>query len=125
MRSIEIKGWRKDATLKAIVDATFPDYRRTTVSIRADESVTLQDLNWSGGTRSEYRACTLAGVSAGSTARYAQCHPWSNPAEGMQVPVPAGMVLVRGGTFCGKPSQLTLHVNPADMPKYLTQQDAA
>jgi hypothetical protein len=118
-QAIEINGWNKDRTISAIVKATFPQYRRHKVVIRASETVYLQDLNWSGGTRSEYRACTVAGEAAGSTAKYNQCAPWANPAEGQAMPVPAGMIVVRGGYFCGKESLLCLHVNPADMPKYL------
>lgn len=119
MREIEVNKWRADPTIKAIVAATFPNYKRTKVLISAAEKATLSELNWSGGSRSEYRACTIAGEAAGSTARYNQCAPWRNPAEGMEVPIPPGMILVRGGSFCGKESMLCLYVNPADMPKYL------
>lgn len=119
MNSIEIKGWQKDRTIAAIVKATFPSYKRKSVRINACAAIALHDLNWSGGTRSEFRACTLAGEERGSTSRYNQCAPWANPAEGMVVPIPAGMIVVRGGYFCGKESILSLHVNPADMPKYL------
>lgn len=119
MPPIEIKGWNRDRAIAGIVKATFPNYKRQKVYIRATESVTLSDLNWSGGTRSEYRACTLDGQQMGDTARFSQCAPWENPAEGLNVPVPAGHVVVRGGHFCGKESILTLHVNPTDMPKYL------
>lgn len=119
MRHQTIENWKADPTIAAIVRATFPDYRRKAVTIQADSSVTLHDLNWSGGTRNDYRACTVEGEFAGSTARYSQCAPWRNPAEGAEMPIPVGMIVVRGGTFCGKPSMLSLHINPADMPKYL------
>jgi hypothetical protein len=121
MNRIEIANWKKDPSVAAIVAATFPDYRRKTVTIRAAENVTLYDLNWSGGTRAEYRACTLDGKAAGNTDRYNHVAPWQNAAEGASVPIPSGMVVVRGGHFCGKPSLLTIHVNPADMPKYLAK----
>jgi len=124
MPSIELNNWRQHRDVVAIVAATFPQYRRKKVWIRAAETVTLSDLNWSGGTRSEYRSCTLPGVTGkaqvgGSMDRYHQRAPWDNPAEGQTVPIPQGMVVVRGGHFCGKESMLTLHVHPADMPKYL------
>lgn len=119
MNSIEINNWKKDPTIVAIVKATFPDYRRQKVYVKPGEAVELHDLNWSGGTRSEYRACSLSGVSAGDASRYNACAPWANPAEGLRVSIPAGMVVVRGGHFCGKVSALTLHVNPSDMPKYI------
>jgi hypothetical protein len=116
---IVITAWQKEPSIAAIVRATFPSYRRKKVYIKASETVSLQDLNWSGGTRSEYRACTINGQWTGSTANYHVCPPWANPAEGQEIPIPPGMIVVRGGHFCGKESALTLHVNPADMPKYL------
>jgi hypothetical protein len=120
MHSIEIKGWQKDATIAPIVRATFPDYRRQKVYVRAAETVTLTDLNWSGGTRSEYRACKTDGEFIGSTDRFHQYAPWDGrQVEGLAVPVPRGSIVVRGGHFCGKESVLCLHVNPADMPKLL------
>jgi hypothetical protein len=119
MHSIEIANWQKDRSISAIVKATFPSYKRRKVYIRATETVHIQDLNWSGGTRSEYHACTLDGRSLGSLDHYSQLAPWDNPAEGQQLPVPAGAVVVRGGYFCGKESLLAIHVNPTDMPKYL------
>ena len=116
---IEIKAWKKDRTIAAIVAATFPAYRKQKVYIKASESVTLHDLNWGGGTRNEYRAATIHGVEAGNLSRWNAVAPWNNSAEGMSVPVPVGMVIVQGGCFCGKDSTLSIHVNPQDMPKYL------
>jgi len=125
MRSIEIKGWNKDASVSRLVQATFPSYRRKTVYIEARETVCLHDLNWSGGTRCEYRACTLDGQEAGSSARYNAMAPWdARQIEGMELPVPQGFVVVCGGHFCGKESLIRITVNPADMPKYITHQAA-
>jgi hypothetical protein len=118
--SIEITNWPKDPTVTRIVRATFPSYKRKKVLVRATETITFSDLNWSGGTRSEYRACTLGGVELGSMDRYHQYAPWDvRQVEGQSVPIPQGSVVVRGGYFCGKESLLTIHVHPADMPKYL------
>jgi hypothetical protein len=118
----EVKNWRHDPTIAAIVRATFPDYRKQTVRIKATASVELQDLNWSGGTRSEYRACKVDGEFIGSTARFHQYAPWdARQVEGLSVPIPQGAIVVCGGHFCGKESTLTLNVNPADMPRLLTK----
>jgi hypothetical protein len=120
MNSIEINAWQKNPSIAAIVKATFPDYRRKKVWLRAADTITFYDLNWSGGTRSEYRACTTDGQSAGSMAKYHTYAPWdARQVEGQSVPIPAGMIVVRGGDFCGKQATLCFHVNPADMPKYL------
>lgn len=118
MNSIELKA--NDPAIVAIVRATFPAYRKRKVYLRASETVTLQELNWSGGSRSEYNTCTLDGRAIGSTLPYSAVVPWENKAEGATLPIPSGMACVRGGFFCGKESTLTIIVNPADMPKYLT-----
>jgi hypothetical protein len=121
--TIEVPAWQKDASIARIVKATFPSYKRKKVMVRAAKSVELQDLNWSGGTRSEYRACTIDGRELGDSAKFNAMAPWDrrNP-EGQSVPIPAGAVMVRGGYFCGKESLLCIYVNPADMPKYLPAQ---
>lgn len=120
MNTIEIKSWQKDAGLAALVAATFPDYKRRKLWVRAAETVTFHDLNWSGGTRAEYKACTLSGEQAGSMDRYNAMAPWDGrQAEGKSVPVPPGMVVAKGGYFCGKEAVLTLLINPADMPRCL------
>lgn len=117
---IDINDWQKDPTIAPMVRAAFPSYRRKKVSIKASETVTFNDLNWSGGTRSEYRAVSLDGSQVGgSTLPYSARAPWDNPAEGASVPVPQGFAVIQGGCFCGKESMLTIHVNPADMPKLL------
>jgi hypothetical protein len=69
------------------------------------------DLNWSGGTRSEYAVLDAAtGRQVSDTAKYAQIHPWDNPAEGKTLPLPDGAVVVRTGYFCGKVSQATIYM---------------
>ena len=119
MNRVEITSWTKVADLARIVRATFPDYKRRVITVQASETVTFHDLNWSGGTRSEYRACTLDGQPLGGSAKYNAQAPWDNQAEGKTIPLPQGSVMVQGGHFCGKVSRLTIYVNPADMPKYL------
>ena len=117
-QSIEIST--KEAA--AIIKATFPAYRRKTVYVRPAESVVLQDLNWSGGTRSEYRACTLDGVALGNSEKYHAMAPWdARQVEGQKLPVMPGACVVRGGHFCGKESKLTIYVHPSNMPAYLAQ----
>lgn len=115
MNHHEVTGWQKDASIAAIVRATFPEYKRKKVYVYSRDSVTLTDLNWSGGTRSEYRTCTLAGEAIGSTEKYAQLAPWNNFAEGKTIPIPPGFVVVRGGHFLGKPSILSLYINPSNL----------
>lgn len=117
-----IENWSRDPSIAAIVKATFPAYKRKKVTICPSETVTLCDLNWSGGTRNEYRTCTIAGYALGSADRFHSQAPWNNQGEGQKIPIPVGGIMVQGGYFCGKESLLTLYVNPADMPKFLTHQ---
>jgi len=112
----------KAKEVKAIIAATFPDYKKHDVYVGAAEKVTLHDLNWSGGSRSEYRACTIDGKPTEN--KYAAAMhvpaPWDNMFEGKTVDVPEGFVIVRGGYFCGKTATLFINVNPANMPKFIT-----
>ncbi len=105
---------------KQILANTIGDYRKREVTIVVCESFTVSDLNWSGGTRSEYRACSPNGNFAGSLDRYNHMAPWDNVAEGKSLPTVPGVVVVRSGYFCGKTSQATIYVHPTDMPKLLT-----
>jgi hypothetical protein len=113
-----IKVTRKQVELLA--RATFPAYRGRTFRVEATSEVTLFDLNWSGGSRSQYRTCTLAGEPIGSADKHNQVAPWNQTAEGQTVPVPQGAVCVRHSMFCGKDMGLTFYVHPADMPRLLT-----
>ena len=100
--------------------AFLPGYRKRKVRVVAAESVTLCDLNWSGGTRSQYRAHAIATArEVGNVDRYNAFAPWDNPAEGARLPVPPGAIVIRTGFFCGKESMATIYVNPADMPRLL------
>jgi hypothetical protein len=103
----------------AIVLGSFPEYRGRKFRLYASETVILSDLNWSGGTRSQYRAVTLDGFPVGNTDKYNQVAPWNNPAEGQVVPIPQGIVVVEHVLFCGKDLGLKVWANPADMPKLL------
>ena len=108
---------RKD--VKVLVEATFPEYRGRKFRLMASNSVVLADLNWSGGSRSVYRACTIAGQPTGDSSKYNAQAPWANQAEGQTMPIPPGFVVVEHSDFCGKDMGLRIYVNPADMPRGL------
>ena len=120
MRTLTIDKWRNDPSISVIVAATFPTYRKHRVNIDLSGSVTLHDLNWSGGTRSEYKACTKIGKDAAAPDLNSPA-PWDNKFEGKTIDIPLGFVVVRGGHFCGKQSTLTIYVNPNDAPKWFEQ----
>lgn len=112
-----IKVSRRD--IERLVTATFPEYKGRKFSIRPKEKIQLSDLNWSGGTRSEYKACTLDGQWLGSTECYAQMWPGDNKAEGMIIPIPSGVCVIEHCIFCGKDLGIRIYVNPVDMTKLL------
>ena len=95
------------------------NYRKRQVAIRAAEYVTLNNLNWDGGSRNSYAAFTLDGAPLGNADKHHAPAPWENAAEGARVLVPQGACLVQYGTFCGKDATAYIYVNPADMPRVL------
>lgn len=107
----------------AIVAATFPDYRRKTVLVHATDSCSIYGLNWDGGSRNQYRACTLDGSPRENWDHFAAMFPGDprQPKPGDTAPVDRGVCIVRGGTSCGKPALLHLHIHPNDAGPYLTK----
>lgn len=105
--------------VKPIIKATFPKYRKLTVRVIATEKVTFSGLNWSGGTISDYKACTIDGKPIDSKHDMSMPHPWNNPFEGLTIDLPRGAVVVESGFFCGHKRQIYIYVNPEDMPKWL------
>lgn len=104
---------------KAIISATFPGYKKRQVYVVATDAVTLGGLNWSGGSRTEYKACTTDGQPIPNKVNMAAPPPWENPFEGARCEIPQGVVIVQGGCFIGKPATLFINCNPADMPKWI------
>jgi len=102
--------------VKHLIKATFPNYRKRTVFIKQAEKTTIHDVNWSGGTKSEYRACSIDGRPLETTVNMGVPAPWDNPYEGLEINIPQGMVVVQGGYFCGKAATLFITINPLDIP---------
>ena len=103
----------------AIVAGTYPDYRGNKIRVIPAETVTFQNLNWQGGTRSQYRACDLSGGPLGSLDKWNQVHPDRNAAEGGEIRLPEGAAIVEHSLFCGKDTGLRIYIRPADMPNLL------
>lgn len=101
-----------------IIGATFPSYRGKTVSLVPAENVTVTNLHWSGGSRSQWAACTLDGRAQGNSGALSAADPWRQP-HSHQVAIPPGSVMVENPIFCGKPLPLRVYVHPSDMPRYL------
>lgn len=93
-------------------------YRRKKYRLNVTSKVTLQGLNWSGGSRTQFTAVRLTDGSA-STPNLSAPAPWNNPAEGATVEIPENVAILEHGTFCGKPSMLIVHVRPDNAPQLL------
>jgi len=104
----------KSKSMKPIIQATFPKYRKRTVNVEVTDKVTFYDVNWTGGTKSEYHACTISGEPLENRVNMGILPPWQNPYEGLEIEIPPGMVVVEGGWFCGKERNLYIYINPAD-----------
>jgi hypothetical protein len=118
-----MQTWHKvnKAAVEPIIKATFPDYRGRKISVTAAISVTVHhaDLNWSGGSRTQYRGCTTSGYVTGSLDKHNASAPWDKAPGSTIVELPAGAVLVEHVMFCGKDCGLRIYINPADMPKWI------
>jgi hypothetical protein len=108
-----LKITRKQA--KAIIDATFPNYRGNKVSIHFQNQITFSDTNWGGGTKNEYAAV----ASDGRTARMDTPAPWLNAYEGVTQPIGENVLVVEHTIFCGKDLGITIYANTCHMPKWL------
>jgi hypothetical protein len=111
---------KPDASLKAIIAACYPD-----VKIRKGVSIETQDrpLNvasyWDGGSRDYFVFfCLTTSKVVPVPAQSA----FDRPLGGAdRVTLPDGIVCVERSYFCGKDVGITLHVNPANMPKLLAE----
>lgn len=114
----------KISEVRPLVAATFPDYKGRKLSVEPAVSVTLYDLNWSGGSRNQYRTCTLSGEFIGSADKHNAKAPWVNFAEGQRVEIPPGCVVVKRCIFSGVDCGLTFYIRPDDMPGFITDKAA-
>lgn len=109
------KKWMQNRKLRAIVENTFPGYRkhRLYITHNSPMEVTLHGLNWSGGSRSEFVLHDLVSGKSKPVGDNMSA-PWVNKDAGRTVPVLPGTVIVEGGTFCGKQATLRIHINTRD-----------
>ncbi len=85
--------------------------RETVVQVLADDaSVTATDVQWGGGSRSEYRDWNVKGTSEGTHRFY--------PKEGEEVPLAPGYARIETGTFCGKPATMRVYLRESDVAAF-------
>jgi hypothetical protein len=114
-----MKVARKD--VRAIIDATYPEYKGRKIHLIPTNSVVFNGLNWCEGSRNTYRTCTIDGDQLNGAGRFNACPPWANALEGKTLPLPPGHVCVEHTIFCGKDLGLRIYVNITDMPKWFPE----
>ena len=91
--------------------------RKRSITVKVTDGwVVLRGTYWDGGSRSEYsQACPKTGgsiIAGEANYKPGKAYPSSEPAS---MRVSPGRMIKEGGTFCGKPAGLTLHVHPTDL----------
>lgn len=90
--------------------------RKQSLTFTVCEKVNLFGRYWNGGSRSEYVAVDIA------TMKMSQAEHAYNPlvdSESVTIPLPEGIVIIRIGTFCGKPATPHIFINPANAAKLI------
>lgn len=116
MSAMTIKA--RKAQVWDVVKRAFPEYRGRTFNIEFATSVTFHDLNWGGGTKSEYVAVAANGKTLSVGAGYA---PWANPVEGKTVQIPQNVLIIKRSIFCGHNMGIRIYSHPANMPRWLPE----
>lgn len=101
---------RSDPRVKAILAATFPDYRGRKIRIARWSSPLHLDLSWSGGTIDKVALIDFANGRIGHLRVPA---PWSAGAAD-PIDCPPGAMLVIHSYFCGTDAGITIYCRPAD-----------
>lgn len=91
-------------------------YRRKKVRVVATETVTLHDLNWSGGTRNEYCAVYLRDGKVKKAPMLGNPHPMENEYEGARIAMRPDILIISTGVFMGKPAMMTIFCHPDNFP---------
>jgi len=105
------------AQVRAILDATFPEYRGRKFKVEFTETVTFSDTNWGGGTKNTYVAISTYGRGV---ARLNVPAPWLSTVEGKTMELPREVLVVKHTIFCGKDLGITIYAHPGHLPKWLS-----
>lgn len=104
--------------MKRIVRAAFPSYKKHEVALSFAETVTISGTYWDGGSRSTYIAVEINTLRTLGAPHYNPLQ-FGGPKENPKVEIPAGVAILEGGTFCGKPATVHVFLRPDDAPKSL------
>ncbi len=125
MRSLQFP--RTEPGLAPIVAAAFPSYRKKTIWACEFSGPMNVNSYWDGGSRDEYKLVHLATLRV---IPFPSTHPvYDRTSSGARCgemvvnDLPEGTALVSGGTFCGKPATVTIHLRPENMVRLLPAPD--
>lgn len=105
----------KKADVRDILKKTFPDYRGRTYVARFQDTITLSDTNWGGGTRNYYKFLHTDGRSVSLPNRA----PWDNEFEGTTHEIPLDVMVVEHCIFCGHDLGIRIYLHTAHLPRWL------
>jgi len=97
------------ATIKPLLEATFPSYTGRTFKVDFTGRVNFHDTNWGGGSRNKY---VVISMDTGETKGVYVPAPWVNPVEGKTVELTEDLVVAVHSIFCGKDCGVTFYAHP-------------
>lgn len=100
--------------VKALLKATYPDYRGRTIKLEVQDTYYMHDY-WTGGSRTYVKAFDLG---TGKIAGHNADNPFERQAHA-SFPIPDGVAMVEHVIFCGKDCGIRVIVNTATAPKAL------
>lgn len=113
MRGIEVTDWQKRPEIKKLVNAAFPSYRRKTVMIIPDTSVTFYQLAWDEGAKNEFGLVSITDGGTRGIVEYG---------EGKTMVIDPGFAALQLSYSGSKPALCFIYANPADVNKLLPDQ---
>lgn len=109
----EVKA--KKSEVRKFLDATFPEYRGRTFSVRFTDTFTFHDTNWGGGSKNDYVLVTIDG----QVKNVVPGVPWDNAIEGKTTVIPPSGMIVEHTIFCGHDLGIRFYLNTCHAPKWL------
>lgn len=107
---------RKDDTVKAILAASFPDYKGTRIRAILTDSIVLSGTNWDEGSKTDYVFVRLNGMQAVPIPDAPYMH--ASPVHETPIPIPPGVVAVAHHRI-GLWDYIAIHANGSDVQPLL------
>jgi hypothetical protein len=106
---------KSDKQIKAILQATYPEWKGRKVRITTATEYQMSDY-WSEGSRNYVQALAIATGAAAANA--VAGNPFKAGAHA-RIEIPSGVALVEHSIFCGKDGGITIYVRPEDLAPHL------